>query len=208
MKEFVEIQNWGFNALVISSIITMLLTVFQGYGFIKQNQKIWKTKSAKSLSAPLFFLFFFYFIAFSFYGWHQNSLAMIFNGLLFLPCIPIVAGVIKFKRLNWIDICALILTAAIVPIMVMIKQKDVFLFALLMINLATLATQPLAMIKNQSCGVVEKKFVIVFLATSAIWFIYSLVLHNWALEIFNLLALALYGAILYLYNKYSKNKTQ
>ena len=204
MTEFVEIKNWGFNALVISSIITMLLTIFQGYGFIKQSQKIWKTKSARSLSAPLFFLFFFYFIAFSFYGWHQNSLAMTFNSLLFLPCIPIITGIIKFKRLNWIDICSLIMAATIVPIMATIERKDFFLFILLMINLATLATQPLAMIKNQSCGAVEKKFIIVFLTTSAIWLIYSIALHNWALEIFNFLALAIYGATLYLYNKYSK----
>lgn len=202
MQRFIEVQNWGFNALIFSSFITMLFTVFQGYGFLKQSQKIWKKESAESLSAPFFFLFFFYFIAFIFYGLSKNSLAMTFNGLLFLPCFPIVIGVIKFKKLNWIDVVSLILTAAIIPIMIMVKEKDLFLFLLLMISIITLITQSIAMIKTKSRGSVEIKFIIIFFLTSAFWLIYSSVIGNWVLQVFNSIACIIYCLIIYLYRTY------
>jgi len=204
MKDFIEIQNWGFNKLIIASLFTMIFTVFQFYGFLKQNQKIWGKKSVKSLSAPFFFLLFFYFIALIFYGFSKNSLAMIFNSLLFLPCIPITIGIIKFKKLSLIDITALILTATIVPIMIVIKQKDLFLFILLLISIVTLLTQLIEMIKTKSRGSIEIKFVIVFVITSIFWFIYSSIIKNWPLLIFNGIAIFVYGLIMFLYRKYNK----
>jgi uncharacterized protein with PQ loop repeat len=202
MENFVEIQNWGFNALIISALLTVVFTVFQGYGFIRQSQKIWKKKSAESLSAPFFFLLFFYFIAFTFYGFSKNSLAIIFNSLLFLPCAPIVIGIIRFKKLTRFDIASLILTVPIVPIMILTKEKDVFLLILLIISLAILVTQPFEMLKAKSRGSVEIWFVIIFLATSVFWFIYSSVSGNWALQLFNFCAIIVYSLIIFLYARY------
>ncbi|PKM91493.1 hypothetical protein CVU82_02760 [Candidatus Falkowbacteria bacterium HGW-Falkowbacteria-1] len=202
MTDFVEIQNWGFNSLTISSLMTMVFTIFQAYGFTKQGQKIWRRRSAKSLSAPFFFLFFFYFIAFIFYGLSKNSLAMVFNGLLFIPCIPVVMGIIKFKGLSLLDFLSFIFAAAIVPIMIVTNQKDIFVFILLVISLTTLATQPLTMIREGSRGSVEIKFVVVFLLTGVFWFVYALSINNWPLQIFNFVAVILYCLILFLYRKY------
>lgn len=206
MERFVEFQNWGFNTLIISSLITMLFTIFQGYGFAKQSQKIWGKKSVESLSAPFFFLFFFYFIAFIFYGLSKNSLAMIFNGLLFLPCFPIVIGIIKFKKLSWIDVFSFVLTVAIIPIMILTKEKDLFLFVLLMISIITLITQPIAMIKAKSRGSVEIKFIIIFFLTSAFWLIYSSIIGNWVLQMFNAIACIVYSLIMFLYRRYKLYK--
>lgn len=206
MKEFVEIQNWGINTLIISSLITMIFTIFQGYGFIKQSQKIWKNKSVKSLSTPFFFLFFFYFIAFLFYGLSKNSLSMVFNGFLFITCIPIVVGIIKFKRLSYLEIISLFVTALVVPVMIIIKQKDIFLFILLVISLILLLSQLLTMIKEKSKGSVEIKFIVVFLITAIFWFIYSSLLKNWPLQVFNFLASIVYILILYFYRKYKKEE--
>jgi len=202
MKEFVEVQNWGFNPLIISSLITMIFTLLQGYGFVKQGQKIWKNKSVKSLSTPFFFLFFFYFIAFLFYGLSKNSLSMVFNGLLFITCIPIVVGIIKFKRLSFVEVISLFSTALVVPVMILTKYKDIFLFILLVISLILLLSQLLTMIKEKSRGSVEIKFIIVFLITAIFWFVYSSFLNNWPLQVFNFLASIVYVLIIYFYRKY------
>lgn len=107
MREFVEIQSWGFNTVIISSFFTMFLTLLQGYGFAQQSQRIWRERSVESISAPFFFMFFFYFVAFIFYGWHNRSLAMMFNGLLFIVCLPIVIGILKFGSRSFSDRMAL-----------------------------------------------------------------------------------------------------
>lgn len=180
----------------------MIFTFFQGYGFVKQGQKIWKNKSVKSLSTPFFFLFFFYFIAFLFYGLSKNSLSMVFNGLLFIVCIPIIVGIISFKRLSFFEVISLFLSALVVPVMILTKQKDIFLFILLVISLILLFLQLLTMIKEKSRGSVEIKFIIVFLITAVFWFIYSSLLSNWPLQIFNFVAAIVYIFIIYFYKKY------
>ncbi len=208
MENFVEIQNFGFNSLTITSSITMLFTIFQGYGVISQNKNIWQKKSGESLSATLFFLYGFFFIAFFFYGLSKNSLAMTFNGFLAIPYIPLIIGLIKFKRLTFIEKLSLPIIAAIVPIMILLSEanKDYFLFFLLMTNLVILMTQPLAMLKSKTQGAVDIKFILIFSSTSIFWLIYALALGNWVLIIFNSVALLVYALIIYLYRRYQDGK--
>jgi len=204
MDKFIEVQNWGLNPTIIFSLLTMIFTVFQGYGFVKQAQKIWREKSAKSISAPYFFLFLFYFFAFIFYGWHKDSLAMVFNGLLFITCIPVAIGIIKFKQMRVFDWVAFALSAAIVPITIIVKEKDTFIFLISIVSIAVLVSQLLAIIKEKSCGSIEIKFVVIFLATALCWFVYACYISNWVLQIFNIVAGVIYLAIIYLYHKYKK----
>jgi len=91
---------------------------------------------------------------------------------------------------------------AIVPAMIFIKEKEILLFSLLVISLIFLAGQPLAMIKVKSRGVVEIKFIATFLLASIFWLIYLIIIDDWALQIFNALAMMIYFFIIYLYKKY------
>lgn len=207
MEKFVEFQNWGFNILTISSLMTVLFTIFQGYGFIKQSQKIWREKSVKSISPPFFFLFFFYFIAFIFYGIYKNSLAMIFNGSLFITCIPIVLGIIKFKKMSLVDWLSFFLLAAIVPIILIIKEKDTFIFSVLLVGLAVLILQLLTIIKAKSIGSMEIRFIFISFATGLCWFVYSCFISNWALQIFNFCIILIYSVVITLFYKYKGLKT-
>ena len=204
MQEFVEIQSWGFNAVIISSAFTMLFTLIQGYGFITQTQKIWKEKSVESISAPFFFLFFFYFIAFIFYGWHKHSLAMMFNGLLFITCLPIVIGIFKFGYRSLANRSAFILSAAVVPLMIIMENKDLLLSILLLVSLYVLVDQVLTIARAKSAGSVDSNMMVIFLATSIFWFIYSCAIHNWPLLVFNFFGMMLYALILFFCFKYKK----
>lgn len=206
MKEFIEIQSWGFNAVIISSALTMIFTLVQGHGFIKQSQKIWQEKSVASISAPFFFLFFFFFAAFMYYGWHNRSMAMMFNGLLFLTCLPIVIGIFKFGLLSSSDKVALILSAIIVPLMIVLENKDLLLAILLLISLWVLRSQVMAIYRAKSVGAVEPRMIIIFLFTSAFWLVYSSLIVNWPLLLFNFSAMMLYGLMMYYYMKYKKQE--
>lgn len=202
MENFIEIKNFGFNSLTITALMTMLFTIFQGYGVMIQNKMIWRKKSVESLSATLFFLYCFYFIAFFIYGLEKKSVAMTFNGLLAIPYIPIVIGFLKFKRLNFKEKLSLPLTMAVIPLMIIIPSKDIFLLILLMISLVILGTQPLEMIKTKKRGAVEIKFILIFSITSIFWLIYAIAISNWVLIIFNSSALILYAIIISLYYSY------
>jgi len=202
MENFIEIENFGFNSLTITALMTMLFTIFQGYGVMIQNKMIWQKKSVESLSATLFFLYCFYFIAFFIYGLEKRSVAMSFNGLLAIPYIPIVIGFLKFKKLNFKEKISLPLTMAVVPLMIIIPSKDIFLLILLMISLVILGTQPLEMIKTKKRGAVEIKFILIFSITSIFWLIYAIAISNWVLIIFNSSALIIYAIIISLYYRY------
>lgn len=202
MEKFVEVENWGFNQLIIFSIFTMLFTVFQGYGFLKQSQKIWKNKSAEALSAPMFFLFFFYFISFFIYGLGINSSAVVFNGLLFLPCIPLMWGILKYKKLNRTDKKSFFVSIMIVPIMIITKQRDLFLSILLIVSIGAILSQLAEMIKSRCQGSLEIKFIVVFFVTAIFWLIYSSIIINWPLLIFNAIAALVYLKMFLLYYKY------
>ncbi|MEI6835323.1 MAG: hypothetical protein WCK59_00645 [Candidatus Falkowbacteria bacterium] len=204
MAYFIEIQNFGWNTMTVTAGLIMFFTIVQAYGIICQSKKIWQSRSGESLSATLFFLGCFYFIGFLFYGLSKHSLAMTFNSLLAIPYIPIVIGLIKFKPLTRLEKISLPLTIAIVPLMIMIEEKDVLLLILSLISLVILITQPLEMIKTGKRGAVNIKFILIYLATSIFWLIYSLVISNLVLIMFNLGALVIYALITHLYYKPQK----
>ncbi|PIZ98397.1 MAG: hypothetical protein COX77_04590 [Candidatus Komeilibacteria bacterium CG_4_10_14_0_2_um_filter_37_10] len=202
MKNFVEIQNFGFNSITITALMTMIFTILQGVGITQQGKKIWQEKSARSLSPELFFLLLFYFLSFFFYGWSKDSLAMCFNSLLGLLYIPIIVGIYKFQTLSLIKKIIFFLTSLIVPMMIILQEKDIFLLVLLLISLLVLITQPLAMLKEKSRGSVDLNYILIFFVTSVFWLVYSMIINNWPLEIFNSLAIIVYLWILWLYHQY------
>lgn len=203
MQNFVEFQNWGFNTLIISSIMTMVFSISQGYGFVLQGLKIFKEKSVKSISLAMIFNFFFYLIAFTIYGIEEKSLAIIFKGLLFIPVFPIVFGIFKFKdKITLKDISLFVLTMMTVPAMIIIDNKDNLLLILLIIGLVTIFSQLATIIKKKSTGALEIKLIIICLATAIFWLIYAISLKNFPLILFNFVAIIFYTSIIILYKKY------
>ncbi len=201
-SNFIEVHNFGWNTLTITASITVLFTLFQGYGVVSQNRKIWRYQSAESLSAIMFFLYLFYFSAFFAYGLHKNSLVMVLNGLLAIPYIPVVLGIIKYKKLKAWELISLPIIALVVPIMIITAQKDLLLFILLMVSLVVLTTQPMEMFKTKTRGAVDIKFILIFSVTSLFWLVYSLIISNWPLIVFNALAQIVYALIIILYWQY------
>lgn len=206
IRNSVEFREWGINILTLSSIATIILTVFQGYGLMSQNQQIWKMKSAESISELYFSFNLFYFSSFVIYGISQNSLAMIFNGLLGIIYIPIIVGILKFKKIPKNKKISMALMAIMVPAMAIFENKNLFISILLIGILLLLFRQlaEIAILRNR--GALSLKFILVFLATTVFWLIYAIMIANLPLAIFNLIAMISFIFLLYFYFKYGEEK--
>lgn len=202
MEKFIEIQNWGFNALTWLFLTTTSFSALKIYGLAQQGRRIWIEKSAQSLSPPFFFLFLFSLMSQIFYGINQHSLALVLSGLVSLIIIPIVIGIIKYQKLSMTDWLSLLLSTAIVPIMILIANKNAFLSLLLIIGLTTLICQLMAIVKEKSRGLIEIKLIIILLAEALFWVFYSHIIKNIILEVFHICLTIIYIIIIYLYKRY------
>jgi uncharacterized protein with PQ loop repeat len=200
---YVEIQHWGFNSLVMSALITALISVVQSYGLIRQSRKIRRMRSAQSLSAFLFFFEGSFFISFFFYGIAKDSLAMMFNGLAVGAAFWLaIVGIIRFKKLKTWEAASLPLTLLIIPLMILIKQKDLLLFILMLGGGASLLLQIVEMVREKSRGAIEIRFLLIFIISNSAWLVYSITISNWPLEITTSLSNVVYLVGLRLYFKY------
>lgn len=94
----IEYQKWGMNIETISAIGAIILTVVQGWGFIKQAQAIWHEQSGDSIPVWMFGYLWCYFGSLIVYSFSARSAVMFINGLLFIGIAPVVIGLMKFKR--------------------------------------------------------------------------------------------------------------
>jgi len=63
-------------------IIGLIAAVLTTSAFVPQVIKAWRTKSTKSLSLPMYLIFFVGIMLWLIYGFHLNSLAMILSNII------------------------------------------------------------------------------------------------------------------------------
>lgn len=215
LKRTPEYQNFGWNALFISSAGTVVLTLFQAYGLCKQGERIWKTKSAASVSFVFMGYSMFYFLAFLVYGIKQLSIAIICNGALSIFYIPIILGTSKFKWITGKEIFLLLLfTCMPVPFFYFGKKvQDIVLMAYLVGVIITLIQQTDETLNWSQTGKLigipsslDQKFLVAFMVTNVFWFVYAWFTKNWPLVIFNPISFMFMGTNLMLIRKKPEKK--
>ena len=204
LKSTVEYQNWGYNALTFSAIGTFFFTILQMWSFGQQSKLIWASCSGESVSVKMFSYWFFYWMSFSVYGVAGKSIAIVFNGLMFLATAPILLGLYKFKGfvrqekiLFWIF--------ALIPLVMYYcpkPQKPTLLLILLMGVLFSIILQPYEIWQKKNAGKVEPKLLAIFAVTAVFWFAYGIVIKDIPLMIFNPLAIVVLLVTLGLWRKY------
>ena len=204
LKSTVEYQNWGYNALTFSAIGTFLFTFLQMWSFGQQAKLVWVSRSGESVSVKMFSYWFFYWIAFSLYGVAGKSIAIAFNGLMFLATAPILLGLYKFKGFTrWEKISFSVFS--LIPALMFYcpkAQKPTLLLVLLMGVLFSITLQPYEIWQKKSAGSVEPKLLVVFALTSIFWFAYGIVIRDMPLIVFNPLAIVVLLITLGLWWKY------
>ncbi|MEI6378907.1 MAG: SemiSWEET family transporter [Candidatus Falkowbacteria bacterium] len=197
--KFTEIQSFGFNTLTVIFFITILFTVLQGYALYKQNKKVLKTKSGKSVSFIFFAYFGFSALAVSIYGLYKCSLALAINGLLGFLSLAIVFNLLRFKPLGTREKILGLGSVIVIVLVIIIPQKDIlFLFFGLVIS-ATLLMQILEVWNNKSSGSVDPKQAFFSIFSSTFWLIYAIITSNLAFTIVSAVAVLMWAAMIILY---------
>lgn len=203
----VEIQEFGLNAVTVGFLGTIIFTLVQAWGLRQQSVTIWKRRSGASVSVTYFAYSTAHFTTTMIYGVSQDSIALIFNGLLLaVMLVPIIFGLWKFKRWSLLEkgLVACFLTF---PVIVAVAPAKDWLFLLFSFGtLASCATQPLEIWRNKDSGAVEIRFVLTFLASTIFWLIYGFAIGDWVLEIIIPGFVSIHVATLVLWYRYRPTK--
>ena len=77
-------------------IIELIAAVLTTSAFVPQVIKAWRTKSTKSLSLPMYLIFFVGIMLWLIYGFHLNSLAMILSNII-TGILALILIILKLK---------------------------------------------------------------------------------------------------------------
>ncbi|MFZ4632381.1 MAG: hypothetical protein ACOYL8_04255 [Patescibacteria group bacterium] len=197
-KNVVEYKNFGLNALTISAIATILFSILQAYGILKQNQAIREKESGESISTLFFFYNFFYFFIFFIYGISEKSLAMSINGALSFLYIPILSALRRFKGFTKGEVITALLMSLVVPAVIIYEEKHQLLFLFSCFSVVAIVKQFKEISKEVGFGALSVKYIWMFFITSIFWCIYFAATNNWLLEIPCVIGTTLYAAALIL----------
>ncbi len=204
MIEFAEITGFGINILTLSFFATMVFTILQAIAFLKQNQKIVRTKSGESVSFSFYSYFGFSALAVTVFGLHNQSLALTINGLLGILSLVITINLIRFKKISRKEKLVGSFSVLVLPLMILSSNKDLIFLILGFIIGITLAIQVVEIWKNKSSGAYHSGQIFVSLVSCSFWLVYSIVANIWAMQVTNVLFLTLWFAILFSYFKFKK----
>jgi len=200
-----EIKNFGFNILTLSFLGTIIFSCLQGWSLFKQGKKIWDLEDGRSVSVIQFGYWAVYFFAVIPYGFSIGSIALIFNGLVGIPCVYILLGLWKFKDSKWYEWPTATSFLAILAIMIIadeVSEKEmifsVSLFGIFIFGLF----QIYEIWKEKNAGSVDIGVQKVFILTSMFWFVYSALVGNVPLVIFNPISIMMNVVVIFLYKKY------
>lgn len=214
LENLIEYQNYlqyhQLNIVTGTFIIAIIATIIQGWGILKQNKKIWRNRSGTSLPISFFSFQFFYCLGYLIYGFQIHSGALIISDLVGLLYIPLIIGLIKFKRQeNGSFKEEMILSpifVLVIPCVLFVDQTwsllIIFVFgALVSIKLIV------GFIKTAETKNISPKYIMSFLISSVIWLWYGYEIDDLGLIISSAASVLAATLFLALYLKYKKSPT-
>lgn len=183
-----ELQHWGFNALTVSLVGTVVFTCIQFWGMFKQTTRIWKNRSGASVSVLVFAFGTSAFFSAFLMGVEHRNFALIFNGSLCLINLLVLIELGKFKGFSRTEIGMMVLLAVYTALNIILPYKDGMYFVLGMGQVASIGLQPVEIVRNKSSGMVEIRTLLSFYLSNYFWTVYAFAIGNWPLEIIGITA--------------------
>lgn len=169
-----EYRDFGWNPATIGAIGITIFTLLETWGLLKQNATIWSKRSAEALSLRWFAYMGSFFVATAPYAVHYGSVSMAFNAIVpGLLHIPILIGLVKFKRLGLNETVQSLAFPLMIPLMLLTEHKEIVYLILSFGTLYSLGTQPWTMLKERSAGVVSMRMIAMYVASGVFWLIYG-----------------------------------
>lgn len=202
----VEFQNFGFNAITISFIATLAITILQIIAAIKQNKRIRINRSGENWTLTLFAYLSFYFLSFIFYGISRNSLALFLSGIPGFFYIPILVNIWIYKENSKFDRISSILLFFTVPFIAISQYKGMAILFVFGLGATSMLIQTYKMIKEKDYKDVEPMFLVSFFVSSLFWFIYSTAINDRVVQISSGLSLIFLVLLLSLYYQWKHKR--
>ena len=205
-KSTIEYRSWGANVATYSFLGTMLFSLLQGWALFAQNGTIRRKRSGESIAVIYFVYGFCYFAAFFVYGVAKMSIAMAVNGLLFVPYLPILTALERWKGFSRADWLSLLAFSLMIPAIELLKgdMRDVFVLLGLFGCLVPGIFQFMELLRTKSPGAIDPRFIVAFMFSCIFWFIFGLMTGNWIFVAFNPVSFFLLGSTLVVYLKYKR----
>lgn len=205
MENFVEIQNWGMNLSTLVFIVTIFFTLLQAMALIKQNSKIVKNRSGKSISFIFFSYYGFSALAVIVYGLFNHSLALTINGFLGFLALVIIVNLLRFRKNSLLEKVVGFGSSLAIPLIIFMPQKDMIFLIFGSIVMMTISLQIIEIWKNKSSGSVHLAQTIVSLFSGSAWLVYAIMMGIWPLQVMNSIGLILWIGVLFSYLKFKNN---
>ena len=177
-----EVKNFGTNWATFWMLGANFFTFMQAWSTWKQIETIRNAEKAEGISLYFFAFLAGYCFSFIYYGWVHGGLTMVFNGLLGFMFVVVVFYIVRHREITKKELLTILGIPIMIPIMVLVPQKEVVLFVYLF-------------------------GIFVFLCVGTFWFAYALSIKDVPLMVFNPLALLVYIWTIVLYRKYRKPLT-
>ena len=179
-----ELSQFGWNALTIGFLGTVLFTFVEAWGVWQQKRAIWENQSGESVSVIWFSYFAALMAVMLIYGITIKSITLILNGLLLaILHVPILVGLWRFKGYTRTEKAMTACFLAAIAAMAIVPFKDWFFLLFTAGNVLFSLGQPYEIWKNKNSGVVEIKLLAVYLVSSLFWLIYAYAIGDWVLQI-------------------------
>jgi len=205
MSNILEYQNWGWNAIIVSSFATIILAFLQyRLGIWNQYLTIKKANSVKSISAGWHGYFTFLFVTIGVYGWHHHSVAMVFNSILATGHFLIFWEIIRRRKMTKTEKSVIAIAVCMPFAMGLSPWKESMLLVANIGNIFSLSMQSWTIWRNQDAGEVDSQLLLVYLVATIFWVVYSFAIGAWAMEIITTVFLCLISLTYWLSIKYSK----
>ena len=181
-----EIDLFGWNAVTVSFLGTILFMFIRAWGYWHQVRKIWTRRSGLSVPVTNYTYMTIAAAAVCIYGWRISSLALMINGLVtILFRVPVVVGLWRFKGFGrWEKILSAGFLAALV-VLVALPMPPQILMVFTAGGIFVALLQPYEIWRNRDAGAVEIRLLIVGLGNSLFWLVYSFAIGDPVLRLLN-----------------------
>jgi uncharacterized protein with PQ loop repeat len=201
LNQFVEVRQFGLNAITVALIGTFVLSLIQAWGLLHQIKRIREERSTKSVSMVYLGYFCVHFICTMVYGYRHDMLAYVLGGavlaVMYGRVLDVAIGyggqINMFRYIPYLILAAGAFYAMPEPYDYVLMVCFYFIGTFFVFQI------PYEIIRNNSKGSVSGRMLITVASTIAFWFVYGFCVRDWLLALncgLSLVALAIAG---YLY---------
>ena len=184
---FVEFETFGWNWLTFSSIVLVILTVWQQWAYLKQGVGIWRSQSAASISITFTSTMTSVLLAMVWYGFLIESFVAVYSGISVFFTAYMLGGAWRFGTPTRRDVIILVGGLACTLLFLTPIPKEAVFTGFSIAASIPLIAQLLELKRSSDRGVVEGEMFIAYAVKNVFYVIFGFGIWDWVFIIFGTL---------------------